>query len=470
MRTRAALLLTSLLLLAPTDGHAGKPSGGGGKGSCGDGNAKGKEQCDGADLRGTTCQSLGFDSGELACDASCAFDTSSCTTASAGACGDGTVDGYEECDGADDAACPGRCSAHCACPAVGAAAELEVHVLDVGQGDGIIVISPDGFVLMVDSGTQSQSATIKQYLGNLGISDIDYTLVSHLHADHFGAIDAVLTDFPSAVACFDNGEQGTTNEYQDYVAAAASRRTTVNSNDVIDLGPSMTAEVLHASDGASNENDNSVVLRLTYGSTRILLGGDCEANCETAFDPGRIEIYKVHHHGSTTSSTAGFLDRMQPEVGVISAGDGNAFGHPANSTLDALAARNVTVFRTDVDGDVVVLSDGNGYMVNGASACSDGEQRACGNSNIGLCSYGTQSCVNGQWDTCLGAVGPTSEDCNNGFDDDCDGLTDTADADCGGAMGHVVLAQVAYDTPGADSAEEFIELYNPTSSQVSTLR
>jgi beta-lactamase superfamily II metal-dependent hydrolase len=129
--------------------------------------------------------------------------------------------------------------------------DLWVHAMDVGQGDSILVVSPDGFVL----------------------------------ANH-----------PEVVACFDHGGTYGTNQYTEYDTAADTRRWTLAATDTIDLGPSMTAEVLHGDTSSSNENNNSLVVRLTYGNTTFLLGGDCEAPCESSIDPGPIQVYKAHHH------------------------------------------------------------------------------------------------------------------------------------------------------------------------------
>jgi beta-lactamase superfamily II metal-dependent hydrolase len=436
-----------------------------GKPFCGDGAVKGEEQCDGADLDGQSCESLGFDAGTLACDLRCGFDTSACVTLSF-SCGDGVVTGYEECEPTDDAACPGLCSDHCACPSLGAG-ELELHVLDVGQGDAILLVSPDGFVTLVDAGESGQQATIAAAMTELGIAEIDYTVVSHFHADHSGAMDLVLADHPEVVACFDHGGSYTTTQYGEYDAAAGSRRIALSAGATIDMGPSMSAQVLSADTSASLENNRSVVLRLDYGPTSILLGGDCESSCEASFDPGAVDIYKVHHHGSDTGSSESFLALAMPADAVISVGAGNAYDHPAAATLDRLDAIGTTVWRTDLDGRVSVIADGTGYTINDLAECSEGEVRSCGSSDVGACSLGTETCAAGAWGACVGSVDPVVEQCDNGLDDDCDGLDDASDPDCGEEPASLRIVQVAYDTPGDDLLEEFVDLYNPTAASIS---
>ncbi len=381
-------------------------------------------------------------------------------------CGNGTVEASEECDGASDSACPGQCSAQCACPGGPPRANLEFHAMDIGQGDGLLVLSPDGFVMMIDSGVDSSSSKVSSYLASLGITDIDYTVVSHMHADHLGATDKVLQQFPDVVACFDNGRTAGTVQYQEYDSAAGSRRVTVGPGDTIDMGPSIQVDVLHGDAGASNENDNSVVLRITHGSNTILSGGDCEEGCESEFDPGPIDVYKAHHHGSRTGSSDLLLSRMQATTALISAGTGNTYGHPHQEVLAALSNYGITVHRTDLEGDLVVQSDGVAHVVNGQLSCTNGSTRSCGQSDVGACQLGTQTCTGGSWGVCSGEVGPTTEDCGNGLDDDCDGQTDGADCDCGGCVSHLMIAQVAYDTPGTDSVEEFVDLYNPNGASV----
>lgn len=433
-----------------------------GKPVCGDGVVKGGESCDGSDLDGGTCESLGYDSGALACAADCSYDTSGCTTATAAVCGDDVVEDYEECDGSSDSACPGSCSAHCACPSM-AAGDLEIHMIDVGQGDSLLVVSPDGFTMLIDAGTDSHDATVEAYLGAVGVSELDYTLVTHMDADHVGGMDGVLANHPEVTTCFDHGGTYTTTQYDQYDAAADTRRTALSASDTIDLGASMSAEVLHANSGSSSENNHSVVLKLSYVDNTALLGGDCESACEASFDPGPIDIYKVHHHGSSSSTTEALVELMDPYTALISVGASNSYGHPTQQTLDRLAGADV--YRTDLDGDLEVLVDGTAYTVNGEAVCTSAETRSCGETDVGECAYGAQSCSSGMWDaTCTGEVTAVTEVCDNSLDDDCDGATDGADADCTTSSPHVVISQVAYDTPGTDSVEEFVDLYNQGTS------
>ena len=339
-------------------------------------------------------------------------------------------------------------------------------MIDIGQGDSLLVISPAGFVMLVDSGQESQYGSLSGYLASIGITELDYTVVSHMHADHVGGMDLAIGDL-GAAACFDHGASFSTNEFDEYDAAAAGRRVTVAVDDSIDMGAGVTIDVLHADTGnSSNENLNSVVLRLTHGDVSFLLGGDCEGPCEAALEPGLIDVYKVHHHGSSDSSTEACLDEIDPWPALSRAGLGNSFGHPEQVTLDRLADQEATVYRTDVDGDLVVVSDGAAYTVNGEPVCLAGETRTCGTTDVGACSFGQHDCAAGMWGACTGVIDPVTEDCGNGLDDDCDGLTDAADPQCAAGAADILIAQVAYDTPGDDALEEFVDLFNPTGSDV----
>ena len=283
-----------------------------------------------------------------------------------GVCGDGLAAGScEECDGADDAACPGACTAQCACPTY-APGPLEIHLIDVWQGDAILVVSPDGLAMLVDSGKDTELSSLTSYLDPLGVTELDYTLASHMHEDHIGGLDDILTAHPEVVASFDHGGYYDTWAFDSYVQAAGSCRRSLHTGDTLDLGPSVIVDVLHAYTGDDNENLNSLVLRLTHGDVSVLLGGDCEAfGCEYSFEPGPIDIYKVHHHGSSDSSSNQLLDAMEPRVALIPVGAGNSYGHPHHEVTSALHDHDAVIKRTDEDGDVVVTTDGETIWVDG---------------------------------------------------------------------------------------------------------
>jgi len=230
------------------------------------------------------------------------------------------------------------------------------------------VVSPDGFVMLLDAGEEGQAPSVLGYLDSQGLTELDYTMVSHMHDDHLGSMDDVLNTHSEVVACFDHGGDYTTTSYQGYLAAVGERRSALVEGDRVDLGPSVVAEVLHAHCGNDNENNNSVVLRVTYGNVRVLLGGDCETDgCETRFDPGPIDVYKVHHHGSATATSGVLLGQMSATTALISVGTDNPFEHPAESTLQRLESYGLDIYRTDSEGDLVMASDGMTYTVNGTT-------------------------------------------------------------------------------------------------------
>ena len=239
---------------------------------------------------------------------------------------------------------------------------LRLTVIDVGQADALLLVGPDGATMLVDGGKSGSDDEIERALEQAGVERLDYTLLSHMHADHLGAMDEVLAAHPEVRRCFDHGGSATSNAYESYAAQAVRCRSTVHTGDSIDLGPGVQADILHpGSPGDSDENANSVVLRVSFAGVTLLLGGDCpEDDCEEDLDPGLIDIYKVHHHGSAGASSAAFMDRIQPELALISVGS-NSYGHPTADAMDRIEAAGATIMRTDQHGDVTVMVDADGW-------------------------------------------------------------------------------------------------------------
>jgi competence protein ComEC len=258
------------------------------------------------------------------------------------------------------------------------ASEMLVAVLDVGQGDSILVRSPSGETMLVDAGNSRSDAeeVIIPYLRQLGASRIDVLVLTHPDQDHVGGMPFLLQNFD--VGTFvDPVQPGTTNRaYAQTLTLVRDKQIKAirarKDRTVIDLGPLVKVEVLAPEDplitsGSSVSNNNSVVLRLIHGSVTTLLTGDIEKEAEARLltQPSvlRSDILKVAHHGSRFTTTDPFLDAVRPRLGLISAGAGNSYGHPHQELLDRLENRKIGIFRTDMHGTVEVRSNGETFTV-----------------------------------------------------------------------------------------------------------
>ncbi|MDQ2690015.1 MAG: ComEC/Rec2 family competence protein, partial [Chloroflexota bacterium] len=255
---------------------------------------------------------------------------------------------------------------------------LHITALDIGQGDAILVETPGGTTMLVDGGPDPE-LTLRRLGANLPFHArrIELLVLSHPHQDHVAGLVDVLDRFRvgavlhGAIA-FDNPafERLLTD-----AAGAATPVLTARAGQVMALDATTSIQVLYPSDADASAplpegdiNNGSVVLLLRHGGFTALLTGDAEAPVEAAL-VGRdllapVDVLKVGHHGSTSSTTAGLLEATRPSVAVISAGEGNEYGHPAPETLTALSSvPGIVILRTDIHGDVEVETDGLTYRV-----------------------------------------------------------------------------------------------------------
>lgn len=240
---------------------------------------------------------------------------------------------------------------------------LQVHHIDVEQGDAALIVSPEGETAMVDNGDMDECANVLSYLGTLGITSIDYHFASHYHADHIGCLgEMAAAGITVAVACYDRGGSYDSNVFRDdYRDICGAKRQTASKGQVVTLDASaadpVTITVIDL-DGAgvsissSEENGRSLVLLLTYGSFDEALAGDLTGkspNVESVAGPqvGDVEVYKVSHHGADTSSHDDWLDATTPEIGVISVGN-NSHGHPTGAALSRLHDHGVKTYWTNL--------------------------------------------------------------------------------------------------------------------------
>jgi competence protein ComEC len=251
---------------------------------------------------------------------------------------------------------------------------LHLAVLDVGQGDALVVTSPRGRVLVVDGGPSTAGFdagrdVVAPYLWALGQRRVQRLVLSHAHPDHAGGLGAIARAF--AVAELWEGpapqaDPSYRNLGAELPRSALARRSVVRG--VREAWDGAEVEVLspRARAGAPwrVRNDDSVVIRLRYGRIRMLLTGDVEAAAEAALaEDGPVAVLKVAHHGSRTSSTEAFLEPARPAVAVVSVGARNPFGHPHAETLHRLSGSGAMVIRTDRHGGVTVSTDGTRLWV-----------------------------------------------------------------------------------------------------------
>ena len=285
--------------------------------------------------------------------------------------------------------------------------ELQVHILDVGpiDGDSILIISPTGKNILVDAGDTSKSKVVLDALKRYKIQQLDYFIATHPHPDHIGGAAAVIKAV-KVLNVIDNGlgpavpptvgakatapvsssnkvapgkkivkKPTVTTFYDDYEDALKQIGGTYEKAEPgkkYDLGGGARLTILgptqpyftkeHLKTGGNEPNANSVVMRLDFGDFSMLLPGDAEEQTEQRMLSKDIElkarILKVAHHGSKYATSADFLKRVQPEVAIISDGEWNRYGHPAQAVLDRLKNANVKVYRTDLQGEITVTTNG----------------------------------------------------------------------------------------------------------------
>lgn len=245
--------------------------------------------------------------------------------------------------------------------------QLQVHFIDVGQGDSILIQTPGGTTALIDGGYNNGQALA--YLQTQGIARIDVLIASHPHADHIGGLVEVLDALPVGVV-WTSGAAHTTGIFEQFLDAIDQANVPyreARTGDTIALGE-LQLVVLRSAPDAAELNDSSLVLHLQHGTVSFLFTGDAEQLSEAALlrtsrPQLAATVLKVGHHGSYTSSSPDFLAAVAPEVAIYSAGIDNSYGHPHAQTIQALTAAHARVYGTPIHGTVLVQSDGQRYEV-----------------------------------------------------------------------------------------------------------
>lgn len=246
-------------------------------------------------------------------------------------------------------------------PAVPVDSSFEVHFIDVGQADAALILC-DGKALLIDGGNAEDSSLLYSYLKKQGITHLDYVVGTHAHEDHIGGIAGAL-NYATAGVVLCPVTYYDSKAFQNFAKTVNSQGLSItvpSAGQTFQLG-SASFRILAVNAG-NDPNNSSIVLRIVYGKTSFLFTGDAERETEQAIlNSGQdlqSTVLKVGHHGSETSTSYVWLREIMPEYAVISVGKGNSYGHPTEEVLSRLRDADVKTLRTDMQGDIVCVSDG----------------------------------------------------------------------------------------------------------------
>lgn len=242
---------------------------------------------------------------------------------------------------------------------------LSVHIIDVGQGDSILIQTPNETNILVDGGDEDSSLIIKKFLKSKKVKNIDLVIATHPDTDHIGSLDAVIDKFNISKVYLPNKETKS-DAYYNLIQSCNKKNIHprfLQKGNIIKFDNNIKLTVLNPSYTHSDNNSNSIVFKLDFGKKSFLFTGDCTLDNEqeilNSFNLSGVDFLKVAHHGSKSASSDEFIKTLSPDVSVISCGYDNEYGHPNKETLINLSKTNTKVYRTDKQGHLSFYSDGN---------------------------------------------------------------------------------------------------------------
>lgn len=246
--------------------------------------------------------------------------------------------------------------------------EMKVHFIDVGQGDSIFIELPNTKTMLIDAAEKEYADRITNYIYSCGYNTLDYVVATHPHNDHIGGMADVIGAFNVENVILSPATH-TTKSYTNMLTAidqsGAKVKIGVAGTEIFSDGDLSAVVIAPVTEDYSDLNNSSVMVMLTYGDNKFLFTGDAEEEEEcTVTADIKCDVLKVGHHGSSTSTSRAFLTAASPEYAVISCGMGNSYGHPHTETIDKLKKAGINIYRTDLQGDIIMTCDGKNITVN----------------------------------------------------------------------------------------------------------
>ncbi len=240
--------------------------------------------------------------------------------------------------------------------------QLQVYFIDVGQGDCVLAKFKDEYML-IDSGENTEYEKVYQFLNEKKVKKIKYVIATHPHSDHIGSLSYVLNDFEVENIIMPSVTNNTSTFESLVLAIKENNVNTIKAleGENYNFGESNFTILKASNEKYEDLNNNSVVIRLEYKKASFLFTGDIEKEVERDLVNSEIKstVLKVAHHGSNTSSSKNFLEKVSPSVSIISVGKENSYNHPNKETLNTIKENSDYVFRTDLDGDISIFTDGD---------------------------------------------------------------------------------------------------------------
>lgn len=246
--------------------------------------------------------------------------------------------------------------------------EMKVHFIDVGQGDSILIQTTNGKNILIDGGPPKAGKAVVKFLKHHNVKKINLLIATHPDIDHIGGLPAVMKEFDVA-RVIDSGKLHTTRTYARYIRQIRKQEIPVEIaqlNQQIYIDPNVNIKILNTYGQHKNNNQSSIVLKVTYNEVDFLLMGDSEHQQERQLMKQhnlQSEIFKVGHHGSKTGTILPFVQSVKPKVAIITYGKDNDYGHPVHRVIRNLQKVNTNIYSTAVFGNITILTDGDEYFV-----------------------------------------------------------------------------------------------------------
>ena len=267
--------------------------------------------------------------------------------------------------------------------------DLNIHFIDVGQGDAILAELPNQETMLIDAGNNDSGSTVARYLHTLKIDHIDYLLGTHPHADHIGGLDYIIQNFRIEQIFMPNVSH-TTQTFRDVLEAVKNKNKKITSAEAglnilneYNLNISLLNPLYSTYD---NLNSYSLVTKIEYKNTSFIFTGDIEKKAEydlinsnTAL---KADLLQIPHHGSSSSASNLFLRTVNPKYGVISVGSDNPFGHPSSRIIKRLSYHGIDIYRTDKQGTITATSNGEEISFNTHALATSKEDKTTSHQKV----------------------------------------------------------------------------------------